>query len=60
MDEEEPVDVRTVVIVDDVSVSYHGVSIWPPSIPAMLVGSILAASLAALLLILFTGRRRTP
>ena len=57
-EEEEPAEVHTIVIVDDVSVSYHGVPIWPLSIPVLLVGSLLATSVVALLLILFTGRRR--
>jgi hypothetical protein len=57
-DEEEPAEVQTVVIVDDVSVSYAGVPIWPLSTSVLLVGGILATSLIALLVILFAGRRR--
>ena len=56
--DEEPAEVHTVLIIDDVHVSYAGVPIWPLSIPVLLVGGILATSLVAFMLILFTGRRR--
>jgi hypothetical protein len=58
---EEPLEEYTVVIVDDVTVSYSGVQLWPPSTAGLLlVGSLIAVSVAVSLLVVFLAVRRRP
>lgn len=52
---------RTVVIIDDVTVSYSGVQLWPPSTAGLLlVGSVIAVLVAVSLLVVFLAVRRHP